>query len=146
MKVLLLADVKAQGKKGDVVNVSDGYARNFLFPRKLAVEVTPALLAEIKAKEEANKRRIEQERAEARALAQKLQTLVVKIHASSGEGGKLYGAVTSKDIAEELQKQHGVTIDRRKIDLGSDIKACGTYTIEVKLYPEVTGKINVVVC
>jgi large subunit ribosomal protein L9 len=146
MKVLLLADVRDQGKKGEIVNVSDGYARNYLFPRKLATEVTPALLSEIKAKEEANKRRIEKERAEARALAEKLASLVVKIHTASGDGGKLYGAVTSKDIADELQKQHGITIDRRKLVLESDIKACGSYAIEVKLYPEVTGTINIVVC
>lgn len=146
MKVLLLADVRDQGKKGDIVNVSDGYARNYLFPRKLATEVTPAVQAELKAKEEANRRRVEKERAEARELAEKLQSLVVKIHTASGEGGKLYGAVTSKDIAEALQKQHGITIDRRKLVLDSDIKACGTYAIEAKLYPEVTGTINVIVC
>ncbi|HHW25431.1 MAG TPA: 50S ribosomal protein L9 [Bacillota bacterium] len=146
MKVLLLADVRGQGKKGDVVDVSDGYARNYLFPRKLATEVTPAVLAELKAKEEATRRRIEKERAEARQLAERLQSILVKIHAASGEGGKLYGAVTSKDIAEALKEQHGIEIDRRKIALESDIKACGTYTVDVKLYPEVSGKINVVVC
>jgi large subunit ribosomal protein L9 len=146
MKVLLLADVRGQGKKGEVVNVADGYARNYLFPRKLAVEVTPAVIAELKAQEEANARRIEKERAEARELAQKLQAIVVKINAASGEGGKLYGAVTSKDIAEALQEQHGIAVDRRKIELASDIKACGKYTIDVKLYPEITGKINLVVC
>ncbi len=146
MKVMLLADVRDQGKKGDVVNVSDGYARNFLFPRKLAAELDAKLLAELQAKEEAKQRRIAQEKQAARELAEKLSAVTVKIHISAGGDGRLYGAVTSKDIAEALAAQHGIEIDRRKLQLDAGIKAYGTYAVEVKLYPEISGKINVVVC
>lgn len=146
MKVMLLADVRDQGKKGDVVNVTDGYARNYLFPRKLAAELDARLLAELKARDEAKARRIEQEKQAARELAAKLESLVVKIHIAAGNDGRLYGSVTSKDITEALNEQHGVEIDRRKLQLDNGIKAFGTYAVEVKLYPEISGKINVVVC
>ena len=145
MKVLLLQDVRAQGKKGEVVTVSDGYARNFLFPRKLAAELTPAILNEIKTKEEAKQHKLAEEKKTAQENAVKLQGITVKIYASSGADSRLYGAITAKEIAEELKKQFDVDIDKRKIELDSAIKAYGTYTLEVKLHPEVTGKLSVVV-
>ena len=146
MKVVLLQDVKGQGKKDDIVNVSDGYARNFLFPRKLAAEADKKELNDIKNKEAAKARRIELEKAAARETAEKLQSLFVKIPIQSGADGKLYGSVTTKDIAEALLAQHGVEVDRRKIVLDNPIKAYGTYTVDIKLYPEIAGKLNVLVC
>ena len=145
MKVLLLQDVRAQGKKGDVVTVSDGYARNFLFPRKLAAELTPAIMNEIKTKEEAKQHKLAEEKKTAQENAVKLQGITVKIYASSGAASRLYGAITAKEIAEELKKQFDIDIDKRKIELDSAIKAYGTYTLEVKLHPDVTGKLSVVV-
>lgn len=145
MKVLLLQDVRAQGKKGDVVTVSDGYARNFLFPRKLAAELTPAIMNEIKTKEEAKQHKLAEEKKTAQENAVKLQGITVKIYASSGADSRLYGAITAKEIAEELKKQFDIDIDKRKIELDSAIKAYGTYTLEVKLHSDVTGKLSVVV-
>ena len=146
MKVVLLADVKGQGKKNDVINVSDGYARNFLFPRKLAVEATNKVLNEIKGQNEARQHRLEVELAEARALAAKLDTLLIKIHATSGADGRLYGSITAKDIAEQLEKDYGIALDKRKIVLANPIRAYGQYDPDVKLYTDVTGKLHVLVC
>ena len=146
MKVVLTADVKGQGKKNDIVEVSDGYARNFLFPRKLAVEATNKVLNEIKGQNEARQHRLEVELAEARALAAKLDTLLIKIHASSGADGRLYGSITAKDIADQLEKDYGITLDKRKIVLANPIRAYGQYDPDVKLYTDVTGKLHVLVC
>ena len=146
MKVVLTADVKGQGKKNDIVEVSDGYARNFLFPRKLAVEATNKVLNEIKGQNEARQHRLEVELAEARALAAKLDTLLIKIHATSGADGRLYGSITAKDIAEQLEKDYGIALDKRKIVLANPIRAYGQYDPDVKLYTDVTGKLHVLVC
>ncbi|MBQ9780300.1 MAG: 50S ribosomal protein L9 [Clostridia bacterium] len=146
MKVVLLADVKGQGKKNDIIDVSDGYARNFLIPRKLAVIADNKILNEIKGKEDAAKHKIEVETAEAKALASKLDTILVKIPASSGADGRLYGSITTKEIAERLQKDHGITVDKRKIQLSDPIRAYGKYDLAVKLYAEITGNIHVLVC
>ena len=146
MKVVLLADVKGQGKKNDVINVSDGYARNFLLPRKLAVEADAKILSEIKNREESRKHRIEVETAEAKALAAKLDSILVKIPASSGADGRLYGSITAKDIAEHLEKDHGIVVDKRKISLADPIRAYGQYDLDVKLYTDVSGKLHVLVC
>lgn len=146
MKVMLLQDVKGKGKKDQIVNVSDGYARNFLFPKKLAVEADAKAMADAANKEKARLFKIETEKAAAREIAAKLESVVVKIKATAGADGKLYGGVTTADIAEELKKQHGIEIDKRKITSDGAIKAHGTYTLDVKLYPEIVGKINVVVC
>ena len=146
MKVLLLADVKGKGKKDQIINVSDGYARNFLFPKKLAVEADAKAMADAKNKEEARLFKIEQDKAAARELATKLQAVTVKIKASAGADGRLYGSITTSDVAEELRKQHGIEIDRRKISSDGAIKAFGSYTLDVKLYPEIQGKINLIVC
>ena len=146
MKVVLTADGKGQGKKNDIVEVSDGYARNFLFPRKLAVEATNKVLNEIKGQNEARQHRLEVELAEARALAAKLDTLLIKIHATSGADGRLYGSITAKDIAEQLEKDYGIALDKRKIVLANPIRAYGQYDPDVKLYTDVTGKLHVLVC
>ena len=146
MKVVLLADVKGQGKKNDIVTVSDGYARNFLFPRKLAIEADAKILNEIKGREESLKHKIEVETAEAKALAAKMDTILVKITASSGADGRLYGSITAKDIAEHLAKDYGITVDKRKIQLPDAIRAYGKYDLDVKLYTDVTAKVHVLVC
>lgn len=146
MKVLLLADVKGKGKKDQIVNVSDGYARNFLFPQKLAVEADAKALADAKNKEEAKEFKIEQDKAAARELAAKLESVVVKIKATAGADGRLYGSITTADIAAALQDQAGIQLDKRKIVTDSAIKAYGSYSLTVKLYPEIQGKLNLVVC
>ena len=145
MKVILTQDVKAQGKKGQFINVSDGYARNFLFPKGLAVVADAKAMADIKNKEAAQQHKIEVERAEAKELAKKLEPVVIKLKLQAGPDGRLFGSVTSKDIADELEKSTGIKLDKKKIMLDDPIKSYGTYTIDVKLYSEVTGKINVVV-
>ena len=145
MKVLLLADVKGQGKKDQIVEVSDGYARNFLFPKKLAVAADNKVMSEAKSKEEAKQFKLKEEKAAAQALADQLNKLTVKITATSGADGRLYGSVTSKDIAEKLKEQHKVDIDKRKLVLSDNIKAYGTYEIEVKVYPEISAKLKVTV-
>lgn len=146
MKVVLLQDVKGQGKKDQIIDVSDGYARNFLFPKKLAALADAQVLNDIKNKEAAKARRIELEKQAARDTAAKFEGLIVKIKVSSGADGKLYGAVTTKDIAEALKEQHDIEVDKRKIVLDEPIKAYGTYTLDVKLYPEIAGKLSVLVC
>ena len=146
MKVLLLADVKGQGKKDQIVEVSDGYARNFLFPKKLAVAADSKVISEAKSKEESKQFRLKEEKAAAKALAEKIGTLTVKITATSGADGRLYGSVTSKDISEQLKAQYAIEIDKKKLVLGETIKAYGTYEIDVKLYPEVSAKLKVSVC
>ena len=143
MKVVLLADVKGQGKKNDVINVSDGYARNFLLPRKLAVEADAKIMNEIKGREASIKHKIEVETAEAKALAARLDTLLVKITASSGADGRLYGSVTGKEVAEQLKAQHSIEIDKRKIELSETIKTFGTYKAKVKLYSGISGTLTI---
>ena len=145
MKVVLLQDVKGQGKKDEIVNVSDGYARSYLIPKKLAVEADAKILNEIRAKEAAKARRVELEKKEARETAAKFEAMLVKISIQAGADGKFYGSVTNKDIADALQEQYGIEIDKRKIVLDAPIKAYGTYTVDVKLYPEIAGKLSVLV-
>ena len=146
MKVIFLADVKGQGKKNDVIEVSDGYGKNFLIPRKLAKPADAQSLNDVKVKEAARLYRIETEKKEALALAETLKGILVKIPASSGADGRLYGSVTTKDIVEKLQADHKIVLDKRKLVLNDPIKAYGKYEVEVKLYTEVSGKINVLVC
>ena len=145
MKVLLLADVKGQGKKDQIVEVSDGYARNFLFPKKLAVATDAKVMSETKSKEEAKQFRLKEEKAAAVALAEKISTLTVKITAPSGSDGRLYGSVTSKVISEALKAQYKIDLDKRKLSLAENIKAHGTYDVEAKVYPEVSAKFKVTV-
>ena len=146
MKVILTQDVKGQGKKDQIIEVSDGYARNFLLPRKLAVIADAKAMNEAKNKEASKQHKIEVEKEEARKIAKQLESITVKIVESAGNDNRLYGAVTSKDIAEKLAKDHKITIDKKKIVMSEPIKTFGTYKIEVKLYTsEITGSINVVV-
>ena len=138
MKVILQQDVRGQGKKGQMVEVSDGYARNFLLPKKLAVTATPESINTMKQQEKA-------EKAEAEAVSKKLEGLMVKISAKAGEGGRLFGAVTAKEISEALAAQHGLNIAKTKLVLEDPIKSCGSYSLKCKLGHEVTGVVNVLV-
>ena len=142
MKVILIEDVKAQGKKGQLVDVSDGYARNFLIPKKLAVEATAANLAELKNAEAKKKLQAEKELAAAKETAEKLQGCLAVIKKSGGADDKLYGSVGSKDISDAVFEQFGIEIDKRKIVLAEPVKNYGSYTVEVKIHPQVTAKIN----
>ena len=145
MKVILQQDVKGQGKKGQLVDVSDGYARNFLLPKKLAVIATAENLNTMKQQEKARKAQQAAEKAEAEALSKKLQSLTVKVAAKAGEGGRLFGAVTAKEISECLAQQHGLNIAKTKLVLDEPIKACGGYKIKAKLGYEIVGTVNVMV-
>lgn len=145
MKVILTQDVKGQGKKDQLIEVSDGYARNFLLPRKLAIPADNQSMTELKNKEAARQHKIDTERAAAKEIANKLTAIVVKIKVGSSADGRLYGSVTTKEIAERLEKDFGITVDKRKITLADPIKAYGTYSLDVRLYTDVAGKINVVV-
>ena len=142
MKVILTQDVKSQGKKGQLVEVSDGYARNFLLPKKLAVIATAENLNTMKLQEKARKAQEAAEKAEAEATAKKLKDLTVKIAAKAGEGGRLFGAVTAKEVCEAIAANLGVEVDRRKLSVG-DIKAHGDYTAEVKLYSGIAAEVKV---
>ncbi len=143
MKVILTQDVKAQGKKGQVIDVSDGYAKNFLLKKGLAIEATNQALNDLKGKESSRLHQIEVDQQQAREIAQKLTDLTVRVSGTAGADGKFYGSVTAKEIAQALLDQHGVEIDRRKLQMNDPIKAFGTYEIVVKLYPEITGKVRV---
>ena len=144
MKVILLQDVKKLGKKGDVVSTSDGYARTFLFPRNLAQEATDSNLHVLNAKKDVERRKKTAEIEAAQKLADDLRDKVVKIDAKAGDSGKLFGAITSKDIADKINDQFNVKVDKKKIVMDT-IKIAGTYNIEVKLYPEVSTKMKVMV-
>ena len=146
MKVMLLQDVKGQGKKDQIVNVSDGYARNFLFPRKLAVEADAKAMADAKNKEAAKQFKIEQDKAAERDIAARLEAVQVKIKATAGADGRLYGSITTADVADALKEQAGIELDKRKIVSEAPIKAFGSYPLEVKLYPAIVGRINLIVC
>ena len=143
MKVILLCDVKGQGKKGQVIDVSDGYARNFLLPQKKAVFADARALGEAKSKEAAAQYRLEEERKSAMALRDKINEVVVEIQIGHGQDGRLYGSVTAKDIAEALKKMLSVDIDKRKITLKDPIKTSGTHSVEIKLYTDIVAKFTV---
>ncbi len=143
MKVILTQDVKAQGKKGDIINVSDGYARNFLLPKGLAVEADAKNLNDQMNKDAAKQHKIDVEIAEAKEIAAKLEKVKVVIKATSGSDSRLYGAVTVKEIADALMAQFNINIDKRKIVLNKPIKNFGEYTLDVKLYTKIAGKLSV---
>ena len=145
MKVILKQDVKGSGKKGQLIEVSDGYARNFLLAKGLAIEATAQNLNVLKAKEASVQYRTQMEREQAETAAKMLEGKTVKMTAKAGTGGRLFGSVTAKEIAEELKKQLKVEVDKKKIVLGMDIKSFGTYTAEIKLYNGVSAKVNVMV-
>ena len=144
MDVILKADVKGLGKKGEKVKASDGYARNFLFPKGLAVEANAQSLTELRNREQSNQHKIDVEVAAANESKAKLQGKIVKITAKAGNNGKLFGSVTSKEVAAEIQKQFAVKVDKRKISM-DDIKNFGSYKIEVKLYTNIVAEMTVMV-
>lgn len=143
MKVILLQEVKKQGKKGDVIEVSEGYARNFLLPQKLAIPATNTAINEVKQNKAAEIRKAQRLLDEAKVMAAQLSKVSVTIPVKTGDGGKLFGSVTSKDIADALQAQHQVEMDKRKIEIKDTIKTLGTYPVSIKLHPEVSAKIEV---
>ena len=145
MDVVLLQDVKTLGKKDSIVNVNDGYARNFLFPKKLAVEATKANLNALKQQVAAAKRLADKQLAEAQALAEDMEKVRIRIPVKVGANGKLFGAVSSKEIAEALKKQWGIEIDKKKILLDEAIKTAGEQNIGVKLHKDVTAKLTILV-
>ena len=143
MKVILTQDVKGQGKKGDLINVSDGYARNFLFPKGLAKEASKQAMNELEGKRGAEQyhRNVEEEKA--RNIAERMKEITVMLEAKAGAGGKLFGSITSKDVAEALKAQFKIDIDKRKIELKDGIKTCGTTEVPVRLYAGITGTFKV---
>jgi len=146
MKVILQQDVKGKGKKGELVNVSDGYARNFLLPKKLAVPATPENLSVMKRDEKVKQQKMEADKAKAVEISEKLGDVLVKITAKGGDdGSKIFGSITSKEISEELLKQHGIEIEKNKIIQDDAIKSFGNYEIKCKLGFEITGIIHVMV-
>lgn len=145
MKVILQQDVKGHGKKGQMVEVSDGYGRNYLLPRKLAVEATAENVNTMKMQDKAKKAREAEEKALAQAIAEQLKECQVKIAAKAGQGGRLFGAITSKEISEELKRQHGLDVNKSKIVQNDPIKSFGSFEVKCKLGYEVTGTIYVLV-
>lgn len=143
MKVILLKDVKGQGKKGEVKDVAEGYARNFLFKNKLAVEATPGNLKALEAQKRKSAQKEQEQKEKAIKLKDELAELTLEMKAKAGEGGRLFGSITSKQIAEKLEKDYGHKIDRRKIELDEPIRSLGYTTVPVKLHPEVSGSIKV---
>lgn len=143
MQVILTQDVKGQGKKGELVNVSDGYARNFLLPRKLATEATKENLNVIKGKKEAADYHKQKELESAKETAEKISALIVTLSAKAGDNGKLFGSITNKDVAEALTMQHHIKLDKKKFVMPEGIKTLGTTEVEIKIYPEVTAKLKV---
>lgn len=145
MKVILLQDVKGTGKKGELVNVSDGYARNFLLPKKAAKEATAQAMSELKNAEASKAFQIEEAKKAANASKILIEGKSLSIKAKAGQGGRLFGSVTAKEISAELKKQFGLNVDKRKISLDTDIKAFGTYNAEIKLYTGIVATLKVVV-
>ena len=143
MKVILTQDIKGSGKKDEIINTSDGYARNFLFPKKLAVEANAENMAKLKAKQQANAYKKGQEKEEAKKLAEKMKKIMLTFPVKVGENGKVFGGISSKEIAEALQKTHEITVDKKKIDMKDTIKELGTKTIKIKLYEGVIGELKV---
>lgn len=143
MKIILLKDVKGLGKEGDLVNAKDGYARNYLLPRELAKEATEGNVKVLKEQKKSEKLKKEAERERALELKEKLEEITVEIMGKAGEGGRLFGSITSKDIADELSKQHKIKIDKKKLVLDDNIKTIGTTLVDVKVFTEITAKLKV---
>ena len=146
MKVVLLQDVKGSGKKGELVNVSDGYARNFLLPRNLAKEANSQAMNELKNAEESKQYKIDQQIKQANEAKAKLESKTIVIHAKAGSNGKLFGSITPKEIANEIKQRYGIVVDKRKITITGEIKQYGKYDCEVKLYTGIAAKIIAEVC
>ena len=143
MRVILLQDVKGKGKKGQMIEISDGYARNYMLPRKLATEATPDAVNTMRMNDKANQERIAREKAEAMETAKKLREMTVTVTAKGGGAGRLFGSVTNQEIADALEKQSGIKLDKRKIAIAEPIKSVGTYTVTCKLGYEITAPLTV---
>jgi len=143
MKVILVQDVKSLGSKGAVVQVAEGYARNYLFPKGLATQASEGKLKELGERKDAESRRKEKELMAARAIATKLQGVAIKVTSRAGEGGKLFGSVTNKEVAEIIQKKLGLNVDRRRVEIKETIKALGTYQAVARLHPEVQAVFSI---
>ena len=143
MKVILKTDIKGVGKKNEVINASDGYARNFLFPKNLAVEANAENMSKLKAQNESTQFKKDTEKEEAKKIAEKLTKIMVKIQVKVGENGKIFGGVSAKDISENLEKQYNIKIDKKKIDVKETIKTLGVHNVDVKLYEGVYGKVKI---
>lgn len=143
MKVILVKDVKALGQKGQVVEVADGYARNYLLPRGLAKEATPGNLKELELIQKKQQRQKEEELQAAKETAKKIEGKVLKFTAKVGDNGKLFGSITSKEIMELLNKEYGVKVDKRKVELKENIKSLGSYPVTVRIHPQVEAKITI---
>ena len=143
MKVILKADIKGVGKKDQVINASDGYARNFLFPKNLAVEANKENMSKLQAKQESAKYQKNQEKEEAMKIADKLLKIQLKVRVKAGENGKIFGGVSAKEIAQELSKEYGINVDKKKIDLKETIKTLGIHNVEIKLFEGVIGKLKI---
>lgn len=143
MKVILKADIKGVGKKDEVINASDGYARNFLFPKNLAIEANNENMSKWKAKQNSNAYRKSQEKEEAEKTAEKISKILLKVPVKSGENGKIFGGVSSKDVSELLEKNYQIKIDKKKVDLKETIKTIGTRTVNIKLYEGVNASLKI---
>lgn len=143
MKVILKADIKGVGKKDQIINASDGYARNFLFPKNLAVEANNENMSKLKAKQDSNAFRKSQEKEEAKKIADKLSKILLKVEVRSGENGKIFGGVSSKEIAENLKEKYNIIIDKKKIELKETIKEIGERKVDIKLYEGVVGSLKI---
>ena len=146
MKVILQQDVKGQGKKGQLIEASEGYARNYLLPRKLAIAATADAINTMNLKEKARRAEEARQKEAAMAAAEQLKALLVKIPAKAGAGGRLFGAVTTKEISDALKQQHNVDIPKQKLVLDDPIKSFGTYQVKARLGYEISGTVNVLVC
>ena len=143
MKIILLENVKGVGKKDEIINANDGYARNFLFPRNLAVEANAQNLAKLKSKQDSAAHKKMTEKKEAEELAKKLEKIMLKVEVKAGENGKIFGGVTAKEISEQLKSQYNYNVDKKKIELKETIKQVGIFTVDLKLFEGVTGKLKV---
>ena len=143
MKVILKADIKGVGKKDQIINTSDGYARNFLFPKNLAVEANAENMNKLKAKQDSIQYQKNQEKEQAKQIAEKMKRISLRIEVKAGENGKIFGGVSAKEIAQELEKQHNIIIDKKKIDLKETIKTLGVQTVDIKLFEGIIGKLKV---
>ena len=143
MQIILTQDVKSLGKKGDLVNVSDGYARNFIMPKKLGLEATSKNLNDLKLQKAAEEKRQKEILDEAKALAKEIESITVSMYIKTGEGGKTFGSISSKEISSVLKDQHGLDIDKKKLQLPEPIKTIGIHTVSIKLHPQVTAELKV---
>ena len=143
MKVILLSDIKNVGKKDEILNANDGYARNFLFPKKLAVEATPDNLKKLKDKKDSEAHRKELDKQKAKAIAEELNKLELNLKVKAGENGKIFGGITAKEISEELKKQNNIDIDKKKIVLSETIKNLGKFSVDIKLYEGIVAKLAI---